>query len=85
MGFERLERGTYKVFLHVNGYSIPVTQETFNQLKEMLSAPPNVFLSALVEKVGYNRYIKELIEETIKKIGDPIETSKSLQDSLRTI
>jgi len=83
--FERLERGTYKAFLHADGFSIPVPEEIFNQLTEMLSSPPNVFLSALIEKVGYNRYLKGLLETAIQKAGDPVEISKSLQEELRKI
>ena len=80
--FERLERGTYKAFLHAGGYSIPVTDEALQHLKERISAPPEAFLSAVVDIIGYNRYLKELLQEVVRKEGDPTHLGKSLQDNL---
>jgi hypothetical protein len=80
--FERLERGTYKVFLHAGGYTIPVTDEVLKHLMERITSPPEAFLNAVVDMVGYNRYLKDLLQEAIREKGDPSHLGKSLQDDL---
>lgn len=83
IGFERLERGTYKAFLHVQGYSIPITEDVLLPLRELISSPTSTFLSGLVEKVGYNHYIKGMLEEAIQGVEDPNLLCKTLQEDLR--
>jgi hypothetical protein len=80
--FERLRRGTYAAWLHACGYSIPITEEVLEQLKKMDSSPPGVFLKAVCEKLGHNRYLKELIEEAIRKGGEPDLLGRALQEEI---
>lgn len=83
--FERLQRGTYAASLHAGGYSIPVTEEVLQQLKGMASSAPELFLKSVTERLGFNRYLKELIEEAIRNAGDPGALGRALQEEVLAI
>lgn len=83
--FERLDRGTYKASLHADGYSIPVGEEVLALIKDNADLPVTAFFDLLIERIGYNRYLKTLIKTSIEKAQDPTALHQSLLHDLTNI
>ena len=83
--FEKLQSPIYPAFLHVGEYSIPIDPDRVQSLKEITRDEPAPFLEALIEKVGYNRYLKELLREGISKAEEPSSLTRRLQEEIRSL
>ena len=84
--FERLGHGQYyKIVLHIGSSYVPVSDETFEELKAQSLLSPERFLDLLVEKVGYSSYLRDQIRSELKRAGDPVTQITVLQGSLRDL
>ncbi|MFQ5580702.1 MAG: hypothetical protein ACE5FZ_08820 [Nitrospiria bacterium] len=83
--FEKLGGQVYPAYLVVNDYSIALDPDTIHSLLETAKERPTPFLENLVQKVGTNRYLKELIEEGISMGGKASELAKRLQQELSAL
>ncbi|MFQ5779941.1 MAG: hypothetical protein ACE5HN_04040 [Nitrospiria bacterium] len=83
--FKKLPGPVYPAYLIAGGYSIALDPELVQSLKEITREAPTPFLKTLVQKVGTNRYLKEMIEEGISKEGDEAVLAKRLQDEIRSL
>lgn len=84
--FERLGTGRhYNIVLHIGSSYIPVTDETFEELKSKSLMPPERFLDLLVEKLGYSSYLKDQIRGELDRAGNPVTQITVLQGALREL
>ncbi len=67
-GFEKTASPIYPAYLHVGEYSVALEQTLINDLKTDLSLTnPPLFLEGLTQKIGTNRYLKEMILDGVSK------------------
>lgn len=83
--FEKLHGPIYPAYLHVGSYSIALEPELIESLKGIGHEEPTRFFESLVQKVGSNRYLKEMILEGISKAEDPAALAKSLQEEMKSL
>ena len=84
--FERIGTGRhYNVVLHMGSTYVPVTDETVEDLRAQSLLPTDRFLDLLIEKVGCNAYLKDLIRAELKKGGDTNTQMTVLQCVIRTL
>ncbi|MCG3114922.1 MAG: hypothetical protein LLH30_04505 [Candidatus Manganitrophus sp. SA1] len=83
--FEKLPGPIYPAYLHVGDYSIALEPELVQALKETTQLDQTRFFENLVQKVGMNRYLREMIQEAVAKAEDPGLLAKQLQAELQTL
>lgn len=83
--FEKLSSPIYPGYLHVGDYSIALEPELIQSLKDMTNEEPDRFLEGLIQKVGTNRYLKELIQDGISKAEDRPALAKQLKTELQSM
>jgi len=83
--FEKLPGPVYPAYLHVGDYSIALEPELIQILKESVQFDQARFFEYLIQKVGINRYLREMIQGAIAKTEDPALLAKQLQQELQTL
>jgi len=83
--FEKLSGPVYPAYLVVCEYSIALDPDLIQSLTEIATGDPAPFLENLVQKVGTNRYLKEMIEEGISKEGEAAALATRLQRELSAL
>lgn len=84
--FERLGTGRhYNIVLHIGSSYIPVTDETFEELKSKSLMPPERFLDLLIDKLGYSSYLRDQIRSELDRAGNPVTQITVLQGALREL
>ncbi len=83
--FEKLPGPIYPAYLHVGDYSIALEPELVQSLKESTQFDQARFLENLIQKVGMNRYLREMIHEAVAKAEDPGLLAKQLQAELQSL
>ncbi len=84
--FERLGTGRhYNIVLHIGSSYIPVTDETFEELKSKSLMPPERFLDLLVGKLGYSSYLRDQIRAELDRAGNPVTQITVLQGAIRDL
>jgi hypothetical protein len=83
--FEKLPSPIYPAYLHVGDYSIALEPELVQTLKGSEQFDQARFFENLIEKVGINRYLREMIQEAISKAEDPGLLAKQLQAELQEL
>ncbi len=83
--FEKLSGPVYPAYLVVADYSIALEPELIESLKESVSEENEAFLKAIVQKVGINRYLREMIEEEINTTENTPELVLKLRNGLKNL
>lgn len=83
--FEKLPGPIYPAYLHVGDYSIALEPELVQTLKGSAQLDQARFFENLIQRVGINRYLREMIQEAIAKAEDPASLAKQLQQELQTL
>lgn len=83
--FEKLPGPIYPAYLHVGDYSIALEPELIQALKENIPLDQTRFFENLIQKVGTNRYLREMIQEAVAKAEDPALLAKQLQQELKEL
>lgn len=83
--FEKLTSPIYPAYLHVGDYSIGLEPELIQALKESTQLDQARFYENLIQKVGINRYLREMIQEAVAKAEDPGLLAKQLQAELQSL
>ncbi|TAK07061.1 MAG: hypothetical protein EPO39_07410 [Candidatus Manganitrophaceae bacterium] len=83
--FEKLPGPIYPAYLRVGEYSIALEPELIQALKESTQLDQTRFFENLIQKVGINRYLREMIQEAVSKAEDPALLAKQLQQELQTL
>ncbi len=83
--FEKLSGPVYPAYLVVGEYSIALDPDLIQSLTEIAGESSTPFLEKLVQKVGTNRYLKEMIEEGISKEGEAAALATRLQGEIRSL
>jgi len=83
--FEKLPGPIYPAYLHVGDYSVALEPELIQTLKESTQLDQARFFENLIQKVGINRYLREMIQEAIAKADDPALLAKQLQAELQSL
>lgn len=81
--FEKLPGPIYPAYLHVGDYSIALEPELVQTLKESTQLDQTRFFDNLIQKVGINRYLREMIQEAVAKAEDPGLLAKQMQAELQ--
>jgi len=81
--FEKLSGPVYPAYLVVCEYSIALDLDLVRSLSEIVQEKPDLFLKKLLQKVGTNRYLKEMIEEGIAKEGEAAALATRLQGEIQ--
>lgn len=81
--FEKLHGPIYPAYLHLGAYSVALEPELIQSLKESAGEEPARFFESLVQKVGSNRYLKEMIQEGVSKAEDTAALARRLQEELK--
>ncbi|MFQ5596669.1 MAG: hypothetical protein ACE5GK_01325 [Nitrospiria bacterium] len=85
IAFEKLTSPIYPAYLKVGDYSIALEPEMIESLKGIQEAEASLYLVKLIEKVGLNRYLREMIEEEIKKGDDQEVLVKGLRAEIHAL
>ena len=80
--FEKLTGPIYPAYLRVGDYSIALEPELIQSLKEIVAVESSSFFKGLIEQVGQNRYLKEMIEKEITKENDLDALADELKKAL---
>ncbi len=83
--FEKLHGPIYPGYLHVGAYAIALEPELIQSLKQDAQEEPSRFFENLLQKVGSNRYLKEMIQEGISKEEEPAALARRLQGELKSL
>ncbi|MBI5855452.1 MAG: hypothetical protein HZB35_09550 [Nitrospirae bacterium] len=84
--FERLGTGRhYNIVLHIGSSYVPVTDESFEELKNKSLLPAERFLDLLVDKIGYSNYLKDQIRAELDRAGNPVTQITVLQGAIRDL
>ena len=83
--FEKLHGPIYPAYLHMGSYSVALEPELIQALKEMGQEEPTRFFEGLIQKIGSNRYLKELLQEGISKAEDPAALAHRLQEEVKAL
>jgi hypothetical protein len=84
--FERLGTGRhYNIVLHIGSSYVPVTDESFEELKNKSLLPAERFLDLLVDKIGYSTYLKDQIRAELDRAGNPVTQITVLQGAIREL
>lgn len=83
--FEKLPSPIYPGYLHIGDYSIALEPELIQSLKQAVQEEPARFLDLLTQKIGSNRYLKEMVQEGISKSEEPDVLVKRLEEELRAM
>lgn len=83
--FEKLSGPVYPAYLVVGEYSIALDPDMIQSLTEIVEEGPAPFLEKLVQRVGTNRYLKEMIEEGISKEGEIAALATRLKGEIRSL
>lgn len=83
--FEKLPGPIYPAYLHVGDYSIALEPELVQTLKEGAQLDQARFFENLIQKIGINRYLREMIQEAVAKAEDPGLLAKQLQAELQSL
>jgi hypothetical protein len=83
--FEKLSGPIYPAYLVVCEYSIALEPDLIKALTEIVNEDTATFFEKLLQKVGTNRYLKEMIEEGISKEGEAATLAKRLQGEIRSL
>ncbi|TKB73421.1 MAG: hypothetical protein E8D45_09335 [Nitrospira sp.] len=84
--FERLGTGRhYNIVLHIGSSYVPVTDESFEELKNKSLLPAERFLDLLVDKIGYSPYLKDQIRAELDRAGNPVTQITVLQGAIREL
>ncbi len=83
---EKLTSPIYPAFLNVGDYSIALEPSLITDLKDIAEAEdkPGPFLEKVVEKIGINRYLREMIEEEIKNEENLTVMSDRLREEIKS-
>ena len=83
--FEKVQSPIYPAYLRVGEYSIALERELIDSLKEAANNDAPHFLEKLVQKVGSNRYLKEMIQEGLAKNEDQTALARQLTAELQKL
>ena len=84
--FERLGVARhYNIVLHFGSSYVPVTDETFEELKAKSLLSPERFLEILIEKVGSSTYLREQLRAELERAGNPVTQITVLQGAVREL
>ncbi|MGH7273689.1 MAG: hypothetical protein ACREIQ_04445, partial [Nitrospiria bacterium] len=62
-----------------------VEETLFQELKSHAYRPPEEFLGLIVEKLGFNSYLKSAIQEVLKQANDPSDMAKTLLIEIQSL
>jgi len=81
---ERLKSPIYPAFLCVGDYSIALEPDLIDSLKEIAKTEDKSgpFFDKIIETVGINRYLREMIQEEIKNEVNRTIMSDRLREAI---
>jgi len=74
----------YPASLRVGGYTIVLGPDLLRSLKGIREEEAALFLVKLIELMGLNRYLREMLEEAIEKEEDQETLVDRLREQIRT-
>ncbi len=84
--FEKRHDPVYPAYLLVDDYSVNLEPELIQSLKEMTSLGENDdFLSRVIEKVGTNSYLREMIWGNILKESNKAALVLKLRNTINNL
>ena len=83
--FKKVEGGHYQILFYVGDFFVPVEETLIQELKTHIHRPPEEFLKLIVEKLGYNRYLKNAIQEVLNLANEPSALAKTLLTELQSL
>lgn len=83
--FEKLSGSVYPAYLVVADYSIALEPELIASLKKTVTEENEVFLKSIVQQVGINRYLREMLEEEIEKTENQAAMVLHLRNGLENL
>lgn len=83
--FEKIPSPVYPAYLCVGDYSIALAPELIESLKEAAKGDPARFTETLLQTVGSNRYLKEMIQKGLSKAEDQALLARRLQEEIQKL
>jgi len=84
--FERTKSTIYPAYLHVGDYSIVLDPPLIQQLKkECIYLDAQTLQSVLIQKMGSNRYLKEMLQEAMIQSNDLSALAQRLQEEIQSL
>lgn len=83
--FKKIPSPVYPAYLCVGDYSIALEPELIESLKEAAKGDPARFMETLLQKVGSNRYLKEMIQKGLSKADDQALLARRLQEEIQKL
>lgn len=83
--FKKIPGGYYETLFYVGDFFIPVEEALVKELKGHAHLPPEEFLRMIVEKLGYNTYLKSAIQEVLTQANNPSDLAKALQSEIQSL
>lgn len=83
--FKRNPGGTYQILFYVGNFFVPVEEDLIKELKRHTHDTPEDFLKIAIEKLGYNTYLKNAIQEALNEPNDRIAQAKTLMTEVQSL
>jgi hypothetical protein len=83
--FKKIQGGAYRVLFYIGEFFVPVDEDLIKNLKKQANGSPKEFLKSIQEKLGYNVYLKNSIQEILNSSNDPHAQAKSLMSEIQSI
>ncbi len=83
--FEKRHGAIYPAYCHVGEYAIALNPEMIQLLKSLTTLDTTPFYATLVQTIGSNRYLKEMVQEGIATGGDPNAMAKQLKKEIQSL
>jgi hypothetical protein len=82
---KKIPGGTYRILFYIGEFFVPVEEDLIKELKKHTHGSPEEFLRVIVEKLGYNTYLKSAIQEVLNHSNDPASQAKTLITELQNL
>ncbi len=83
--FKKIQGGTYRILFYIGEFFVPVDEDLIKDLKKQANGSPQEFIKVIQEKLGYNIYLKNTIQEILSSSNDPDAQVKSLIAEVRSL
>ena len=83
--FKKVEGGLYQFQFYVGDFFVPIEETILQELKTHIHRPPEEFLKVIMDKLGYNSYLRNAIQEVLNNVNDPSDLAKTLLTELQSL
>jgi hypothetical protein len=82
---KKIPSGTYRILFYIGEFFVPVEEDLIKELKKHTNSSSEEFIKVILEKLGYNTYLKSAIQEVLNQSNDPTAQAKTLLAEIQAL